>query len=191
MTRRIVLLAAMLVGVALVTTKAESKAPQESVEQARTEVRKMASQTLATLYRQQPAAQRAVEQAAGHAVFSNLGMKILVAGGGKGQGLAVDRSGRETFTRMVEVQAGLGFGAKKFRQVWVFETDAAFRHFVDTGFELGGQATLAAKPGGHGGEMAGAMSVSPGVWVYQMTSKGLAAELTVKGTRYYKDKDLN
>jgi hypothetical protein len=36
-----------------------------------------------------------------------------------------------------------------------------------------------------------AMSVSPGVWMYQLTDKGLAAEATVKGTKYWKDADLN
>ena len=37
----------------------------------------------------------------------------------------------------------------------------------------------------------GAMSVSPGVWVYQNTDKGLAAELGISGTKYYKDKSRN
>ena len=31
----------------------------------------------------------------------------------------------------------------------------------------------------------------PGVWMYQLTDKGLALELTGKGTKYYKDDDLN
>jgi len=34
-------------------------------------------------------------------------------------------------------------------------------------------------------------SRSGGVWLYQLTGDGLAVELTAKGTRYYKDKDLN
>jgi hypothetical protein len=33
--------------------------------------------------------------------------------------------------------------------------------------------------------------VAPGVWVYQLTGDGLAVELTAKGTKYYKDADLN
>jgi hypothetical protein len=33
--------------------------------------------------------------------------------------------------------------------------------------------------------------VSPGVWVYQLTETGVALELTAKGTKYYKDDDLN
>jgi hypothetical protein len=39
--------------------------------------------------------------------------------------------------------------------------------------------------------MQGAMAVSPGVWLYQLTDTGLALELTAKGTKYYKDDDLN
>jgi len=38
---------------------------------------------------------------------------------------------------------------------------------------------------------AGAMSVSPGIWLYQLTDNGLALELTAKGTKYYKDDGLN
>jgi len=39
--------------------------------------------------------------------------------------------------------------------------------------------------------MAGAMSVSPGVWMYQITDDGLALELTAKGTKYMRNDDLN
>jgi hypothetical protein len=37
----------------------------------------------------------------------------------------------------------------------------------------------------------GAVSVAPGVYLYQLTSTGLAAELTVTGTKYFKDNELN
>ena len=67
----------------------------------------------------------------------------------------------------------------------------AFQKFVNSGYEFGGQATLAAQMRGQGAALAGAASVSPGVWVYQLTDEGLAAELTVKGTKYYRDKELN
>ena len=37
----------------------------------------------------------------------------------------------------------------------------------------------------------GAVSVSPGVWLYQVSGDSLALELTAKGTKYYKDSALN
>jgi hypothetical protein len=36
-----------------------------------------------------------------------------------------------------------------------------------------------------------AVSVSQGVWMYQLTEKGLALEQTGKGTKYFKDDELN
>ncbi len=115
-----------------------------------------------------------------------------LAGGGKGKGMAVDNaSGKETFMRMVEVQAGLGMGIKKFRVVFVFENRSVLNEFIESGWQVGGQATAAAKAGGEGEAFAGALSVSPGVWMYQLTDEGLALELTGKGTKYYQDKDLN
>jgi hypothetical protein len=62
---------------------------------------------------------------------------------------------------------------------------------VNSGWQFGGQATAAAKNGDKGAAMVGASSVSDGVWMYQLTDKGLALELTAKSTKYYKDDDLN
>jgi len=156
------------------------------------EVRKAGQDALAALYKVQPSARKAVEAAAGYAAFSNFGMKILLAGGGTGKGIAVNNKTKAmTYMKMAEVQAGLGFGVKKFQLVWIFETDAALNNFVNSGWEFGGQATAAAKAGDKGGSYQGAISVSPGVWLYQLTGSGLALELTAKGTKYYKDDDLN
>ncbi|HOX94407.1 MAG TPA: YSC84-related protein [Syntrophales bacterium] len=166
--------------------QASKKAQQQQ------EVRKMAGETLNRLYKVQPRAKQAVENAAGYAVFSNFGMKIFFAGGGSGGGMAVDNKTRnETFMKMVEVQAGLGLGVKKFRVVFVFDTQKALNDFVNSGWEFGGQTTAAAKAGDQGAALSGAVSVAPGVWMYQLTDTGLAAEITGKGTKYYKDSNLN
>jgi lipid-binding SYLF domain-containing protein len=165
---------------------------EDKIAKEKADVRKMARETLARLYKSQPSAKKAVERAAGYAVFSNFGMKIFVAGGGSGKGIAFSNSTKkETFMKMVEVQAGLGMGIKKFRLVWVFENSKDLDGFINSGWELGGQATAAAKAGGQGGAFAGAMSIAPGVWLYQLTDDGLALELTAKGTKYYKDDKLN
>jgi lipid-binding SYLF domain-containing protein len=93
--------------------------------------------------------------------------------------------------KMAEIQAGLGIGVKKFRVVFVFDSKQALDAFVNSGWEFGGQASAAAKSGEKGSAYQGAASVSPGVWMYQLTDTGLAAEITAKGTKYYKDNDLN
>jgi len=164
----------------------DSKAEQQA------KIRNTAQSILKKLYGMNPKAKSVIEQSAGYAVFSNFGMKILVAGSGTGKGIAVNRkTKKEVFMKMAEIQAGLGFGVKKFQLVWVFETEAALNSFVDSGWEIGGQASAAATSGDKGAAYQGAVVVAPGIWLYQMTEKGLALELTAKGTKYYKDKDLN
>ncbi len=158
----------------------------------RAEVRNLNSETLGKLESLQPGARKTAESAYGYATFENFGTKILVVGGGTGQGVAVANSPRaETFMRMAELQAGLGLGIKKFRLVWIFTTQQAFNSFVNQGWEFGGQASAQAQKGDQGGGMAGALAVAPGVFLYQITDTGLALELTVKGTKYYKDEKLN
>ena len=158
----------------------------------RAEVRKAADQALAAVYKAAPGARKAVESAAGYAAFSNFGMKILLAGTGTGKGMAVNNKTKAvTYMKMAEVQAGLGIGIKKFQLVWVFETAQALNNFVNSGWEIGAQATASAKTGDKGASYQGAVAVAPGVWLYQVSGDSLALELTAKGTKYYKDNALN
>ena len=124
---------------------------KKSDDEQRAGIRQSAADTLARLYREQPGAEQAIKSAVGYAVFSNFGLKILFAGGGTGSGLAVENeSGRETFMKMVEVQAGFGMGAKKFQLVWVFETQSTLNSFISSGWEIGAQATASAQTGDTG-----------------------------------------
>jgi lipid-binding SYLF domain-containing protein len=172
---------------AIVAHAADDKKAEEQKE-----IRQMAQNTLQRLYKAKPEVKGAVQGAAGYAVFSNAGMKIFMFGSGKGEGIAVNnKSKAETFMKVVELQAGLGFGVKKFSVILIFDNETALNSFVNSGWEFGGQTTAAATTGDKGGALAGAASVSPGVWMYQMTDKGVALEITAKGTKYYKDDDLN
>jgi lipid-binding SYLF domain-containing protein len=181
-----------LMAAALLSVLAVAAHAADSKQEKQQAIRKTTQDTLQQLYKAEPKTKAAVQSAAGYAVFSNLGVKILLAGSGNGKGMAVDnKTKREIFMKMLEVQAGLGMGVKKFRVIFLFDNQKAFNDFVNSGWQFGGQSTAAAKNGDKGGAMAGAVSVSDGVWMYQLTDKGLALELTGKGTKYYKDDDLN
>jgi lipid-binding SYLF domain-containing protein len=162
-------------------------------EDKKKDIRKMSQDTLDRLYKADAKAKDAVEKGYGYACFSNMGVKILFGGSGNGKGMAINNKTKaETFMKMFEVQAGLGMGVKKFRVVFVFDNEKAFNDFVNSGWEFGGQSSAAAKTSPEkGGAMQGAASVSDGVWMYQMTDKGLALEITAKSTKYSKDDDLN
>jgi len=167
-------------------------AEESEVLQERYRVREVGQDALSTLYEMQPAARHAIEHSAGYGVFSTFGIKIFFAGGGTGKGFVHNnRTKRYTYMRMVQVQGGLGFGASKDRIIWVFETQKALTDFVNLGWDFGAKAQAAAMVQDTGGMFSGAVSVAPGVYIYRLTETGLAAELTVTGTKYFKDPDLN
>lgn len=165
---------------------------QYQIDEQRASVRDMANDTLAQLYQQYPGARRQIEHAAGHAVFSNFGLKFLFLGSAAGEGIAVNRATRrETFMRMVELQPGYGFGAQKFRLVFVFETRQAFDQFVNSGWEFGGNLMASAQTSTQQMGSQLGVSVSPGMLLYQLSDEGVMAGVSVTGAKYYPDSELN
>lgn len=166
--------------------------PQKTVTQQREDILKASNDTLKALYQVQPKAKEVIEKSVGYATFSNFGMKILIAGGGTGSGVVIQKDGvKPIYMNMAEVQAGLGLGIKSFQNIFVFQTKAALNDFVNSGWTFGGQVTAAAKYESSGDAYQDAVTVAPGVLMYQLTDSGLAAEITGKGTKYYKNTDLN
>ncbi len=166
--------------------------PEKTVVQQRQEILKKSDDTLKALYQAQPKAKELIAKSAGYATFSNFGMKILIAGGGTGTGVVINQASKKPiYMNMAEVQAGLGIGIKSFQNIFVFQTQAALNDFVNSGWTFGGQVTAAAKYEASGSAYQDGTVVAPGVLMYQLTDSGLAAEITGKGTKYYKDSGLN
>ena len=63
---------------------------ESAILQSRLEIREAAQDALSTLCEFQPAARYAIEHAAGYAVFSTFGIKLLFAGGQQGKGVVVN-----------------------------------------------------------------------------------------------------
>ena len=165
---------------------------KDSPDQRKEKTRKMAASTLDDLYKLHPGAQEAIQKSAGYAVFNNMGANVLLLSTARGAGMAVNsKTGQHTYMKMVSVGGGLGLGVKDYRVIFAFETEQALASFINSGWDASGQADAAAKAGKTGGAYSGATSVAPGVWVYQITKNGLALQLTLQGTKYYKDDDLN
>ncbi len=169
-------------------------AAKDKVEAKRDEVRKMRDEVLARLYEAHPGAKARIRDAAGYAVFSNVGVNVFFASVAGGTGIVVERGtlrDTETFMNMGSAGVGLGLGVKDFRAVFVFSDRARLREFVDKGWDFSGQADAAAKSDDKGTAVSGAVTVIPGVEVYQLTKNGVALQLTLQGTKYWKDRDLN
>ena len=185
------MVAMVAVGTLAFVPSAEAIDAKKKAE-AQAAIRKESQATLSKLYKAQPSAKAALQKAAGYAAFDNFGMNLFVISTASGKGIVVDRASRkETFMKMVSGGVGLGLGAKDFRVVFVFEKKAAIDNFIKSGWDADAHAEASAKSGQKGGAYEGAISVAPGVWVYQLTETGLALQATLQGTKYYKNDDLN
>jgi lipid-binding SYLF domain-containing protein len=93
--------------------------------------------------------------------------------------------------KVAEFQPGLGLGAENYRIVLIFGNSDAFNNFVTSGWELGANAMAAAKNEKGGGGDAGAVTVSDGVKLYQLSDTGAIVGVSLTAAKYYKDDDLN
>ena len=167
-------------------------APGATPADQRAAIDEMASTVLARLLREEPEARAVLQDACGYAVFSNVGLGVFLVSGGGGYGVTVDRRDeRRTYMRMAEAGIGLGLGVKDFRAVFVFTDEAALEDFVTNGWDLGGEADLAAKAGSDGVELSEATSIRPGVRTWQLTESGLALRANLNGTKYWPYGGLN
>ena len=179
----------MFMGLVACSTTPISKSDKEQQQDS---VRDMANKTLSQLYTKHPAAKDAIAKASGYAVFSDFGFKFMFLGGAGGSGVAVNNATKqETFMKMAEFQPGLGFGAAKFRLVFILETLEAFNSFVTSGWEAGANAMASAKTKAEGGALAGAVTVSKGVQMFQLNDEGAIVGVSITAAKYYKDKELN
>ena len=165
---------------------------KKTPNQERQEVLEMRDQVLAKLYAEAPGAEEVLAEAAGYAVFSSLGVNVLLVSTARGQGvLRNNATGEDVYMKMFSAGGGVGMGVKDFDLVFVFDTQEAITWFTEEGWAASAQADAAAKHEGDGEAAALAFDVAPGVYLYQMTESGLALQATIQGTKYMKDKDLN
>lgn len=175
----------------LTTVVTSCTAPGETSKDRRDHIQRMRQEVLSDLYQAHPAAQNEIASAPGYAVFSNRNVNIIFASGALGYGVAVDNAtGASTYMRMAEGGIGLGLGVTDFRAVYVFTKRHIMDRFVDQGWQFGADADAAAKASEKGGAVGGELLLD-GIKVYQMTEAGLALQVTVKGTKYWKDSELN
>jgi len=158
----------------------------------RAEIQKIETTTLNNLYKKHPYARTEINKAVGYAVFSSATLAVGFFSGSYGHGIAHNNlNNHETYMNMAAAGVGFGLGAKDFRVIFIFNNPNSFNDFVKTGLDLSGNADLAVKQGAKGGAVSGAEDVLPGVKIYQMTETGLLAQVMLKGTKYWRDNDLN
>lgn len=189
MKRILVLLCGLGVAASLLTgcaTTTGTTAPDK-----RKAILSMRDEVLADLYKIHPQAKSEIAKAPGYAVFNNADINIVFVSFGGGHGVVTDsKASKPVFMKMGEAGVGLGLGVKDFRAVFIFHDRATLTKFINSGWEFGGHADAAAKASDKGAAVGGE-ALFDGITIYQLTQSGLALQATVKGTKYWKDEELN
>lgn len=180
----------VMFSVALIS--ASGAALADKAEKKRQKILKMRQDVLVELFETRPQAKAEIDDAEGYAVFSNVGVQVLLLGAGGGRGVVHDNNnGVDTYMKMGTVGVGLGLGVKDFRAIFIFHDREALANFVNKGWDFSGEADAAARSGDKGGEIGEGASFRKKVSVYQFTKNGLALQASLHGTKYWKDKKLN
>ena len=177
---------------ALSLTVASQAAYAKTKAERRSGIQEMRQDVLAELYDKRPQTRTLIEQSAGYAVFSNVGVTAFFVNVGGGTGVAHDnRTGRDTYMKMGTAGVGIGLGIKDFRGVFIFHDPGAFDYFVEKGWDFSGNADASAEIDDIGGDISEGASVQRKVSVYTFTENGLSLQATLNGTKYWQDKKLN
>lgn len=183
---------ALTVMMCIMMTMATVFAAKATPAEQRAQIDELSEKALKKLYEKYPNAENVIEKCYAWATLSNTSTKIGIFGSSHGRGVAVNNeTGERIYLKMNEQSAGLGFGAKEYNLIFLISDREAWDNFIIGKIRFGTSAEASADDGVSGGTVEGANYVAPGIWVYQMTTKGLALEAMIKGIKIYKDKKLN
>ncbi len=161
--------------------------PQEK----RQAILNMKNAALTELFAKKPSTRTQVNSAPGYAVFSNGNLNLVLASFGGGYGMVKDNGTKHvTYMKAAELGLGFGLGVKDYRIIMVFNDKPSMKRFLAQGITISAQADAAAKVSDKGVAVA-AEKVVEGVTVYQLTKSGLVLQATIKGSKFWLDKELN
>jgi lipid-binding SYLF domain-containing protein len=165
---------------------------KDDPDKQRNELQEARTKALNKLYQERPSLKGELSAAKGYAVFSSIGVNLLLVSTERGGGILRDNvKDQDVYMKMFSAGGGWGMGVKDFALIFVFHTQEAMDLFQDEGWDFSGQAEAGAQSGGKGGGTETAVTVVPGTSIYQLTEAGLALQATLKGTKFWRDEELN
>jgi len=170
----------------------ESALPQEGqisaeLEQQHLVINANAQDALDELLSSNEGARSLYEQSYGYAVFKVTKVGLLVSGGA-GTGVAVNKAtGERVYMRMGAGGLGFSIGVQAYDLVIFFEFEPVMHAFMDGGW---GSSVSAQAVAGQAG-LAVTSSFLNGVFLYQITDRGLMAAADISGTRFWVPENLN
>ena len=164
---------------------------QEEIIQKREATLKMAQTGLDALLKQNPAAKKEIDAAAGYAVFNATNVNIVLLVVARGEGVLYDKRRKEPiFMQDLKTGEGLGAGYQTQYQIVIFKTTSAIDQFLMTSIDgqKGGIDVDANFSAGSGGTI---RSFNPEITFYTVGLSGYDLQANYGGTLYLVDQQLN
>ena len=164
---------------------------REEIIQKREATLKMAQTGLDALLKQNPAAKKEIDAAAGYAVFNATNINIVLVVVARGEGVLYDKRRKEpVFMQDVKTGEGLGAGYQKQYQIVIFKTTSAIDQFLlsSIGGQEGGIDVDANFSAGSGGVI---RSFNPDITIYTVGLSGYDLQANYGGALYLVDQQLN
>jgi lipid-binding SYLF domain-containing protein len=137
--------------------------------------------------------QAEIDEAVGHASFTNIGTQVLLIGGDDGYGVVTDtETGEKTYVKMGAVDFGPGLGVAKYRTLILFEDQDTLTDFTSGTWEWAAETAAVAKTGdGEGGSAEMAAGFDKGLKIYVVGEEGFKAKVNLTGFSVEPFEELN
>jgi len=163
-----------------------------SDDKRRNDIQSDSKESLELLYKHKTETIEQIKNAYGYATFTNYGVNMMMFSGEVGTGLAHNnKTGKETYMGMVSGGMGFGLGAKEFRAIFIFETQKVYDRFIEDGWEANAQLDAAMQAENDGDSHNEAYTIEQGMKLYKLTRNGIAMQMTMQGSKYFEDNELN
>jgi len=139
------------------------------------ELKTDATQVISAFQKTDPGMETFFQNAAGYAVFPNVGKGGLVVGGAHGKGIVYEKSKPVGTASLTQASIGAQAGGQAFAEVIFFETPSAVEDFKEGKFEM--SADVSAVVAGEGASKSA--KYKNGVAVFTMAKKGLMIQASI------------
>ncbi len=156
-------------------------------EQDRQTIDSNAQKALYRLFNESQEAQALYDNAAGYAVFDSREFAFLIKTG-FGSGVAVNKTtNARTYMKMASGGLNVGGGIKYIQVIFIFPTEGTLNNFIHNGWNAEGDASAV---GGDDNAQIG-ITLEDGTKIYELIDTGVMLKMSISGTKYWKDHDLN
>ncbi len=165
---------------------------EEDIKKTRQKILTMEKEVLEHLYMKHPQAKDEIEKAYGYGVFDAQIVNLLIYVAGNGYGVVFDnKTKKPIFMNAIRAGTGPGLGYKSFNGVVIFANETVFKQFTTVGLQVSASGDATIKLAGKGAEIGEAISLVPGISLYQLTNTGVVLQANWGATEFLKDPNLN